>query len=439
MHLRHLLIQRCKLMRGLEVPFVQADGSPRLWTVFVGENGTCKTTLLRTIALAAAGTAFANNLVSDPSSYVDVRSGAQADVAARFGFSGLQQLERSYPGKPAGVPSTFEVASRVTMGATAVSCRAEYEPWDPGAPVNPIDEARGADLPYWFVAGYGVGRILSVPQALTERAVPKRDRMKSLFDARHLPLGTAFSDRLATMYGEERSRAFARCLREALVDHLHTPHLDHIELRGQGGANSQINLIESHRFAMTVGDSILKLPAVWLSQGYQAVISLVADIIGNVWLETGKEVSLREMEGIVLVDELDLHLHPTWQTVIVAGLKATFPRMQFIVTTHSPLVLAGCRADEVWMLERDLQTGDVTARASATEPMLLTGSELNRDFFGVERASRLNEEMRRYVELAGNPYRSDAEEREAMTLLAQLRRIFGADAISDPTARKTAS
>jgi predicted ATP-dependent endonuclease of OLD family len=240
------------------------------------------------------------------------------------------------------------------------------------------------------------------------------------------------------MFGEERARAFARCLREALVAHLHTPHLDHIELRGQGGANSQINLIESHRFAMTIGDSILKLPAVWLSQGYQAVISLVADIIGNVWLESGREISLSEMEGIVLVDELDLHLHPTWQTTIVAGLKACFPRMQFIVTTHSPLVLAGCRADEVWMLERDVQTGDVTARSSFTEPMLLTGSELNRDFFGVERSSQLNEEMRRYVELASNPFRSDAEDGEAMTLLTQLRRILGDEVVSEPTARKTA-
>ena len=46
------------------------------------------------------------------------------------------------------------------------------------------------------------------------------------------------------------------------------------------------------------------------------MISLVADIIGNVWLEAGEPV-----------DEIDLHLHPTWKTEIVTGLKATFPRM----------------------------------------------------------------------------------------------------------------
>jgi AAA domain, putative AbiEii toxin, Type IV TA system len=450
MHLRHLKIQDCKLMRRLEVPFVRADGTPRLWTVFVGENGTCKTTLLRTIAISAAGTAFANNLVGDPASYIDLRSpGQPAKIDTCFGFSAESHDVRIYPSAVKAVGQILHnglpaiVSSKVEVGTTSVKSRAHYgeASVEPSTSLSsPIDDARELDLPHWFVAGYGVGRILSAPQSLTEGAVPKRDRMKSLFDARHLPLGTAFSDRLATMFGEDRARAFAKCLRDALVDHMHTPRLSHIELRGQGGASSQINLIESHRFAMKVGGEEVKLPAVWLSQGYQSVISLVADIIGNVWLEAGKEVKLADMEGIVLVDELDLHLHPTWQTTIVAGLKATFPRMQFIVTTHSPLVLAGCRADEVWMLEQDAQTGDVTARPSATEPMLLTGSELNSDFFGVERVSAASEELRHYVELASNPYRSDAEDAEAVALRGKLRGALGADFISyEPAARKTAS
>jgi len=76
MHLRHLLVLDCKLMRQLEVSFLHDDGSPRLWTVFVGENGTCKTTLLRAIALTAVGSAFANHLVNDPNAYIDRRRDA---------------------------------------------------------------------------------------------------------------------------------------------------------------------------------------------------------------------------------------------------------------------------------------------------------------------------------------------------------------------------
>lgn len=435
MFLRQLSVKNCKLMRELEVSFVREDGSPRLWTVFVGENGTCKTTLLRAIALTTAGMAFANNLVSDPRSYIDLRSGHVAAISADLSFFGnsFSHLSRKYPllesSSPPSIRSFVYVVPNGVKGDSV--CVPPVE-----SPVDPVEEARSGDLAHWFVAGYGVGRILSAPQSITEGSVPKRDRMKSLFDARHLPLGTAFSDRLATMFGEDRARAFARCLRTALVDHMQTPRLGHVELRGHGGANSQINLIESHRFAMSVGSEELKLPAVWLSQGYQSVISLVADIIGNVWLENGEEVPLEEMEGIVLVDELDLHLHPTWQTTIVKGLKAAFPRMQFIVTTHSPLVLAGCRADEVWRLSQDPATGDITAQPGTVEPMLLTGSELNRDFFGIERVSQLNEEMRRYLELASNPYRSDAEDHEANELLQKLRAFLGAVAIYDPAPRK---
>jgi len=440
MYLRNLLVQNCKLMAHLEVPFVQADGSPRLWTVFVGENGTCKTTLLRAIALATAGSAFANNLVNDPSAYLDRRrQGAHATVKASFGFSTSFHAEREYskdaprPSAPPGIDAT------VTIGPTSIDSSSRWSSVaSDTAATSPIDDARNRDLSLWFAAGYGVGRVLNAPGGATEGGVPKRDRLRSLFDATHSPLGTGFSDRLALTSGDDRARAFALCLKKALIERMEVPKLRHIELRGQGGANNRLTLIEAHRFSMQVGSTDVKLPAIWLSQGYQAVIALVADIIGNVWLEAGAEVLLDDMEGIVLVDELDLHLHPTWQTTIVAGLRATFPRMQFIVTTHSPLVLAGCRTDEVWMLQQDEQTGDVTAKQGEVSPMLLTGSELNREFFGVERASPLSEDMRRYVELASNAYRSNEDD----ILIAELRgRLQDNDIAVDyePVARKTAS
>ncbi len=478
MHLRHLLIRDCKLMRRLEASFVRPDGSPRMWTVFVGENGTCKTTLLRTIALAGAGSAFANALIGESMAYLDRRGIVDtAMVDARFGFGSTCHDAREYPElsvRPAPPP---QVSAWSDIGPTVVTSRSAYGIWRrdnshefpsldarsyPGEmptlydtsidashvgakavaerrmPASPIDEVRKNDSPHWFLAAYGTGRMLLKPQAGLEGDVPKRDRMKSLFDPRHLPLGTGFSDRFAQMYDDDRARAFAVRLREALVDRMATPRLDHIELRGKGGARSHATLIESHRFAMRVGRGEVKLPAVWLSQGYQAVVSLVADIIGHVWLEAGVQVELDDMEGIVLVDELDLHLHPTWQTTIVRGLKAAFPRMQFIVTTHSPLVLAGCRADEVWTLTQDDATGDVTARQGTESPMLMTGSELNDAYFGVSQASPLSETLRRYVELASNPTRSDADDTRMTELL---RNLHDNDIPVDyhPVARKSAS
>lgn len=67
-------------------------------------------------------------------------------------------------------------------------------------------------------------------------------------------------------------------------------------------------------------------------------------------VERGRAVALDDIAGIAgiaLIDELGLHLHPAWQRRIGPSLRAAFPAMQFIVTTHSPLVVAGCTADEV--------------------------------------------------------------------------------------------
>ncbi len=54
MYLRHLQVQNVKLLRDVKLDFVGADGRPRMWTVFVGENRSCKTTLLQTITAAAS-------------------------------------------------------------------------------------------------------------------------------------------------------------------------------------------------------------------------------------------------------------------------------------------------------------------------------------------------------------------------------------------------
>ena len=56
---------------------------------------------------------------------------------------------------------------------------------------------------------------------------------------------------------------------------------------------------------------------------------------------------ISQTPGIVLIDELDMHLHPKWQWRIIAGLKATFPNVQFIAATHSPVIMASCKEENL--------------------------------------------------------------------------------------------
>lgn len=62
---------------------------------------------------------------------------------------------------------------------------------------------------------------------------------------------------------------------------------------------------------------------------------------------------LRQMTGIVLIDEIDLHLHPIWQMHIIEDVRRLFPRLSFVVTTHNPLTLQGARPGEIFVMRRD--------------------------------------------------------------------------------------
>lgn len=89
-----------------------------------------------------------------------------------------------------------------------------------------------------------------------------------------------------------------------------------------------------------------------LSDGQRAVICLVADIARRICLlnpQLGNNV-ISQTPGVVLIDELDVHLHPRWQRRIVNGLKAAFPAVQFIATSHSPQVLGELQPEEIILL-----------------------------------------------------------------------------------------
>ncbi len=84
-----------------------------------------------------------------------------------------------------------------------------------------------------------------------------------------------------------------------------------------------------------------KLPFQYLSDGVRNMLAMVADIAFrcSVLNPHQRDKAATLTKGIVLIDELDLHLHPSWQKKVVESLKESFPNIQFIVTTHSPLIL----------------------------------------------------------------------------------------------------
>jgi predicted ATP-binding protein involved in virulence len=87
------------------------------------------------------------------------------------------------------------------------------------------------------------------------------------------------------------------------------------------------------------------VPTIALSDGYRSVLALGGDLVWRLILAFPESQNPLNEAGVVLIDELDIHLHPVWQRDIAGWLREKFPNLQFIVATHSPLIAAGAGED----------------------------------------------------------------------------------------------
>ncbi len=93
-----------------------------------------------------------------------------------------------------------------------------------------------------------------------------------------------------------------------------------------------------------------------LSEGEKYLISLVVNILANmslIWNNSIIKEDILDYSAVVIVDEIGAHLHPTWKMKIISQLRKTFPKLQFICTTHDPLCLKGFKQGEIVVLRKD--------------------------------------------------------------------------------------
>lgn len=88
-----------------------------------------------------------------------------------------------------------------------------------------------------------------------------------------------------------------------------------------------------------------------LSQGEKSLLSLIGDLTRRLVMLNPSRDNPLYGDGIVLIDEIDLHLHPAWQQTVILNLQSTFPNLQFILTTHSPQVLSTVNSDSIRILK----------------------------------------------------------------------------------------
>lgn len=346
MHIGKIILKDIRGFADLQFDLVRPDGSCAGWTVFTGDNGSGKSTLLKAIAIALTGKDTARAL--QPSFHRWIRNGAneasiQIEIVITSGDDQFADKGRTsssaFPAKielkngsketsllavvPSGKPTTYQIPDRTV--------------WSPSATG-------------WFACGYGPFRRVfgASSEAMQQMISPS-------------------TARFATMFQEAASLAEAdRWLRDLRYKALENKQAEREQLA------VLLQLLKDDLMPNRISVDRVDSDGLWLadrngvqlawsemSDGYRAALALMTDIVRHLINsygvtdltdkdETGRLFIKRS--GVVLIDEIDAHLHPEWQRKIGFWLKRHFPNIQFLVTTHSPIICQAADPNGLFVL-----------------------------------------------------------------------------------------
>lgn len=154
-----------------------------------------------------------------------------------------------------------------------------------------------------------------------------------------------------------------------------------------------------------------------LSLGTQYVLGWIVRLVVGFARRYAGDSSWRNRSGVFIIDDIDAHLHPSWQCRIIPTLKEYFPNVQIFASAHSPLMVAGLKTGQVHLLNRDT-TGMVTWSRNESDIIGWTADEIYRTFMGVddptdEATAAAAGELRRLRDAGPHPDESQEERRQA--------------------------
>lgn len=314
------------------------------FNVFIGTNASGKTAVLEALAIAAGSWLLGlKGPTSQPIRLNDVRlvghnSGDETTFEAQYpvkicaeGRVNEQKLAwaRSLNG-PGGRTTHTDTAEIKHLAAQA-----------------DIQVRNGTSIVLPVVAYYGTARLWHTPnnsevrreysKRELSRFVGYRDSTHPRINARELTSWMERQDRIA--YQEKREPLLLRVVRQAMQQML------------PDAADVRFN---SRRLEIVVefNNGVIQ-PFSHLSDGQRSLAGFAGDLamrMSRLNPHLGDSV-LQQTPGIVLIDEIDLHLHPNWQRHIVEDMRRLFPKVQFVATTHSPFIVQTLREGELLMLE----------------------------------------------------------------------------------------
>jgi predicted ATP-binding protein involved in virulence len=403
-------------------------------TVLIARNGAGKTTVLDAIA-TAFGT-FVGSFYTGKGTPIDI-----GDVRLRLTNPELREMERQYPAAILAegyVDGELIQWARYRNTPKSETTRKEAKPLTAiGERMQrAVTEEQQAVIP--LIAYYGTGRLWN----------QKKKTEKKVFESEFYSRTAGYQDCLDPAssykffedwfrYAAHADSELRNQQRERLgnnyeeIDTVYSPLI--FAIRQAVDECLKISRWQNLRYSFIHWAVVMEHPDYGvlevrqLSDGVRNMIGLVADIafrMARLNSDLGRNAA-KQTPGLVLIDEVDMHLHPEWQQVVLQHLTTAFPKVQFVVTTHSPQVISTIRREHIRVLEENLEGEDVAAI-----PMASTYGRSNADVLQAvmsvppEPALPESQDLREYLELVEQgDWRSD----RAGMLRQDLEAALGAD------------
>jgi len=431
MYIKSLQLENVRSFTDLSFDLERPDGSFAGWTVFVGGNSSGKSTILRSAALALIGPEAGGRLTGSPTGWIHkgqtkaaavlkVKWDREHDKFKKGGANPGEQFEagvRWIIEKGDEVPQFKSVDKRNLNGGRIQT--SERGPWSP----NSFG---------WFSAGYG----------------PMRRLTGSSSEAMRYSISKEAESRFVTLFREDAAlseseewlrRMHARSL-ESTSDEIRKV-LDGVQaLMGDGLLPHGMKISRITVDHVFVKDGrYVELPMRDISDGCRSIYATILDLVHGLYEVYGVE-GLFETDvkgqvviarpGVVIIDEIEAHLHPSWQRDIPEWLKIHFPKIQFLVSTHSPLIAQAADPNGLFILPLQADDDQVARPATKAEYERIRWGNANKTILGVAfglrttRTKWASQQLRRWQELNAKHHEgiplARTEDQEFKTLKKQL-------------------
>ena len=420
MWVEELELKNIKCFESVKIKLGRKDGAYP-WVTFLSENGGGKSTALQALALLLAGPEGAQKLSPRPLAWLrdesqpglitakihqgDHDPGQHGDEKVRRVFSYSYHITGSKP---------LTIRSRSYSEPAIVESKEKNITWLRQNALTSTGKG-------WFSVGYGAFRRLTRSSQII---VPSLEPQ-----ARFMNFITQFNE-------DDPLSAFEQWM--VYLDYRISKAGDEDAERMQKAGIAAINQLLpgdvsfSHvtnegRICFNVDGSIV--PTTSLSDGYRSVLAFAGDLVWRLLQAFPTSSNPLHEEGIALIDELDIHLHPLWQRDIAGWLRRQFPNLQFIVATHSPLIAGGAGEDAL-TLKFDLENGK--SRVSEVENISAKSVDniLTSDAFGLASpySPGTEKKLKRYDDLrriGSKRTKSDQHEYQQLMNFVEAARPFG--------------